>query len=74
MADRAYSIGGRVSLCLQGCDFTKESYGGVQSDRLGGRLVGISGGSDDAKITFGGVHKGRLACRLDRARGLLRVR
>jgi hypothetical protein len=38
-----YSVGGAVSLRLEGGDFTKESYGGVQSDGLGGRVVGLAG-------------------------------
>jgi len=56
--DRAYSVGRGVSLGLEGGDFTKNSYRGMQSDRLRGRIVGVDGESDDAKIAFGSVDKG----------------
>lgn len=50
---------------LQGSDFPKDSYGGVQGDGLGGGIVGVDRDSDDAKVAFGRVHEGGFSCRLE---------
>ena len=59
---------------MEGGDFTKESYSGVQSDRFGGRIVGLERESDDAKIAFGGVDKGGFTCGLGDGIGVIKSR
>jgi hypothetical protein len=56
--DRAYNVGGVVSLRLEGGDFTKNNYGSVQSDGFRWRIVGVGRYSDDTKIPFASVYEG----------------
>ena len=58
-------------LSFEGCDFAKDSYGGVQGDGGRGGIVGVERDSDNAKVAFCGVDEARFACRLEIGEGLV---